>query len=319
MKIVFLDSMTIGTDIDLSRFNDLGEFVCYEKSSREEAYSRVADAEVLIVNKVIADAELMSHAPKLKMVAVTATGYNNVDLSYASAHGIVVANAAGYSTDSVVQHTFALVFALAEKMDYYSNYVRSGEYTKSPMFCNLGRTFYEIKGKRWGIIGLGNIGREVARIATAFGCEVVYYSTSGKNNNSDYKRVSLDEMLETCDIITVHAPLNDNTQKLMNYEAFCKMKNTAIFVNVGRGPIVDEAGLVAAIRENQIAGAGLDVLDVEPMREDCILRELAGDERLIVTPHVAWATFEARGRLMSEVYLNIEAFLKGEKRNVVNS
>ncbi len=315
MKIVFVDSMTIGNDVDLSFLNELGEFVAYSSSTIEEARLRVKDADVVIANKVPMNESTLGEATNVKLIALTATGYNNVDFEYVNSRGIAVTNVAGYSTDSVVQHTFALLLHLGEQLEYYSNYVKSGEYLRSPMFCNLDRTFYELKGKTWGIIGLGEIGREVARLAQCFGCRVIYYSTSGRNANSDYTQVSLDELLAQSDIVTIHAPLNEATHHLMNYEAFCKMKPSSLMVNVGRGPIVDEAGLVKALKENRIAGAALDVIEKEPMQADCPLLEIIKDPRLIVTPHIAWGTLEARTRLMTEVKENIAAFVKGERRN----
>lgn len=317
MKVVFLDSMTVGKDVDLSPFYQLGEFIVYEMSDAKEAAERVKDADVIIANKVLMNEACLKDAPGVKLIALTATGYNNVDFEYVKKRGIAVTNVAGYSTDSVVQHTFALLFQVMEKMDYYTRYVRSGEYMKSPMFCDLGRTFYELKGKTWGIIGLGAIGRGVARVAEAFGCQVIYYSTSRKNNSSDYEQVSMDELLARADVVSVHAPLTEQTRGLMNYEAFCKMKRNAFFVNVGRGPIVEEAGLVRALQENRFGGAALDVISAEPMRPDNPLFSLREDERLVITPHVAWGTFEARSRLMKEVYENIVCFFSGEIRNRV--
>lgn len=317
MKIVFLDSMTVGKDVDLSPFHRLGEFTVYERSNAEEAACRVKDADVIIVNKVLMNQASLKEAHKVKLIALTATGYNNVDFEYVKKRDIAVTNVAGYSTDSVVQHTFALLFHMMEKMDYYTRYVRSGEYMKSPMFCDLGRTFYELKGKTWGIIGLGAIGRGVAQVAEAFGCRVIYYSASGKTNSDDYERVSMEALLTCSDIVSVHAPLTQHTCGLMNYEAFCRMKKNAFFINVGRGPIVDEEGLVRALREDRIGGAALDVISVEPMQPDNPLFSLRDDERLVITPHVAWGTFEARNRLMKEVYENIACFFRGEIRNRV--
>lgn len=317
MKIVFLDSMTIGKDVDLSAFNRLGDFIVYENSTRDEAAARIADADIVLSNKVVLDEKTLCNAHNVKLIAVTATGYNNVDIEYAKSRNIAVTNVAGYSTDSVVQHTFALLLHLYEKLEYYIDYTKSGKYTKSPMFCHLGRTFSELSGKTWGIIGLGTIGRKVAQIATAFGCKVIYYSTTGKNHNSDYEEVDFEQLLSRSDIISIHSALTERTRHLMNYDAFSSMKNSAVVINVGRGPIIDEKDLVKALKENQIAGAALDVIEMEPMTPDCPLLELSNDERLIITPHVAWATFEARTRLMELVYDNIESFLKGEKKNRV--
>lgn len=317
MKIVILDAMTLGNDLDLSKFEKIGEVVRYETSTQEEAAERVVDADIIIVNKVLMNEATLKNAEKLKMIAITATGFNNIDFNYTRTKNITVANVGGYSTDSVVQHTFALMFYVMEKLSYYDNYVKSGEYEKSPVFSHFDRVFMELKGKTWGIIGLGEIGRSVADVAKAFGCRVIYYSTSGRNNNSDYERVSFDEILEQSDILSIHAPLNQATENLMDYEAFQKMKKTAILVNVGRGPIINEADLARALDEGLIGGAGLDVICKEPMAADNPLKKMQDSSKLIITPHIAWATFEARSRLMDEVYKNIEAFLKGEARNVL--
>lgn len=317
MKIVLLDAMTLGNDIDLSKFNIIGEVVRYEQSTPAQAAERLVDADIAIVNKVPMNEATLSCATKLKMIALTATGYNNVDFAYTKMRGITVANVSGYSTDSVVQHTFALMFYVLEKLSYYDNYVKSGEYEKCPMFTHFDRTFMELTGKTWGIIGLGEIGRGVARVAKAFGCRVIYYSTSGKNANPDYEQVSFSEILAQSDILSIHAPLNAATENLMNYEAFKQMKPNSVLINVGRGPIVNEEDLVRALNENLIGGAGLDVIGREPMSADCPLKEIKDSTRLIVTPHIAWATVEARTRLMDEVYQNIQAFLMGEVRNVV--
>ncbi|MBR6697017.1 MAG: D-2-hydroxyacid dehydrogenase [Lachnospiraceae bacterium] len=317
MNIVILDAMTLGDDIDLSIFESIGNLTVYQNTSLDELDERVKDAHVLIVNKVMMNENTLSNATNLKMIALTATGYNNVDLEYAKKRDIRVCNVSGYSTQSVIQHTFALMFYVFEKLNYYDNYVKSGEYTKSPMFTHFGRTFNELYDKTWGIIGLGEIGRGVANVAKAFGANVIYYSTSGKNNDSEYKRVSLEELLETSDIVSIHAPLNEATYHLMNYEAFKQMKKNAVLINVGRGPIINEKDLLRALKEELIAAAALDVLEVEPMLSDSVLLEVKDSDRLVITPHIAWATVEARTRLVTEVKDNIIAFMKGEERNVV--
>lgn len=317
MKIVILDAMTLGNDIDLKQFEQIGEVARYETSTVEEAKVRLAEADIAIVNKVPMTVETLADAGNLKMIALTATGYNNVDLEYVKERGIRVANVGGYSTDSVVQHTFALMFYVMEKLSYYDSYVKSGEYAKAPVFTHFDKIFMELSGKTWGIIGLGEIGRGVAKVAQAFGCRVIYYSTSGRNNNRDYEKVTFDEILAQSDILSIHAPLNAATENLMNYEAFQKMKKTSILINVGRGPIVNEADLKRALEEELIGGAGLDVVCNEPIVPDNPLNSIKDSSKLIITPHIAWATYEARSRLMSEVYRNIQSFLAGEERNVV--
>lgn len=317
MKIVITDSLTLGDDIDLAQFRKLGEVEIYRTSTLEEAVARLADADIAIVNKVPMNESSLANAPKLKMIALTATGYNNVDLIYTNKRGITVTNVAGYSTHSVVQHTFALLFYIMEKLSYYDQYVKSGAYSKSSMFTNFDKVFLELQGKTWGIIGLGEIGRNVARVAKAFGCRVVYYSTSGKNNNSEYERVSFNELLTQSDVVSIHAPLNSTTENLMNYKAFTRMKKSAILLNLGRGPIVNEADLANALNENLIDGAGLDVVCKEPIEVNNPLLTVKDSCKLIITPHIAWATHEARSRLMDEVYENIVAFMNGDKRNIV--
>lgn len=317
MRIVILDALTLGNDIDLGKFSQIGVVERYETSTIEEAAVRLTDADIVIVNKVPMNEITLKNAKKLKMIALTATGFNNVDFTYTNANGITVANVSGYSTDSVVQHTFALMFYVMERLSYYDNYVKNGEYEKCPIFTHFDKTFMELKNKTWGIIGLGEIGRGVAQVANAFGCRVIYYSTSGKNTNRDYERVGFDEILAQSDILSIHAPLNSATENLMNYDAFKKMRKNAILINVGRGPIVNEADLVRALEEELIAGAGLDVITKEPMTVDNPLKKIQDSGKLIITPHIAWATIEARTRLMDEVYMNIEAYLKGQKRNVV--
>ncbi len=242
MKIVFLDANSIGSDIDLSDFSKLGEVVRYGYTDECDMPQRIMDADVIIVNKMEVNAETVGEAPKLKLVCVTATGTNNLDKEFLDARGIAWKNVAGYSTENVAQHTFALLFSLLEKMSYYDTYVKSGRYENDRMFTHFSNVFHELCGSTWGIIGLGNIGRRVADIAKAFGCRVIYYSTSGKHEEEGYERVDLDMLLKTSDIVSVHAPLNENTLDLMDKGAFAKMKNSAIFINVGRGPIVVEEG-----------------------------------------------------------------------------
>lgn len=317
MKIVLLEKKTLGDDINLSAFADLGEVKMYETSTREEAKARIKDAEVVIMNKLNMDEDLLQDAKNVKLICITATGTNNIDLEYTKKRGITVTNVKGYSTTTVVQVTFSLLFYLIGKLPYFDNYVKSGEYEKSDIFTHLGGGFSDISNLTWGIVGLGEIGRNVARVASAFGSNVIYYSTSGKNQNPDYRQVSFDELLEQSDIISVHAPLNENTRNLFDKAAFEKMKKTAIFLNLGRGPIVVEKDLAKALKEGEIAAAGLDVLCVEPIAADNPLNEIKDSNKLIITPHIGWASRETRQRLMDEVYKNIEAFQKGEERNIV--
>ncbi len=319
MKILILDGATFGEDIDISKFNELGEVIVYAESTKQQVLERLKDVnpDAVIVNKIVMGKEEMYTASNLKIILEAATGYNNIDIECAKALNIRVANVAGYSTMSVVQHTFAHLFYLYEKMRYYDDYVKSGDYSNSTIFTNFGNVFNELAGKTWGIVGLGNIGRRVADVAKAFGCKVVYYSASGNTYDTEYEKVELDDLLKNSDIISIHAPLNKYTENLMNYENFKKMKNTAYLINMGRGPIVNEADLAKAINEGEIAGAGLDVLTKEPMSADNPLLTIKDSNKLVITPHNAWATYEARVRLLDEIYNNLKSFINGEARNVV--
>ena len=309
MKIVFLDVKTIGEDIDLSGFERFGEVVKYGFSSPEEARVRTRDADVIILNKVVINEQSIGEAEHLKLVCVTATGTNNLDKEYLEKRGIEWRNVAGYSTETVAQHTFALLFFLMEKLSYYDAYVKSERYIGDTIFTHFENVFHELSGKTWGIIGLGAIGRRVADIAKLFGCRVIYYSTSGKNNQLGYERVDFDTLLKESDVVSVHAPLTADTEGLMNKAAFDRMKKSAIFFNLGRGPIVVEADLADALERGSIAAAGLDVLTIEPMSPSNPLRRIKDSDRLLITPHIAWASIEARTRLMKIIESQISDFL----------
>lgn len=317
MNIVILDRMALGDDIDMTVFDKLGRVTIYERTSPDEVLERLKDADALLTNKVVIGAEQMDKLPRLKYIGINATGTNNIDIAYAAKKNIAVTNVKSYSTDSVVQHTFALLFYVYEKLKSYDDFVKQGEYCDYGCFTYFGEKFAELSGKTWGIIGLGEIGRKVADVAKAFGCRVIYYSTSGRNSNPDYQRVEFGELLERSDIISIHAPLNDKTNNLINKAAFDRMKNSAVLINVGRGPIVNEADLLDALNENKLAAAGLDVISEEPMKRTNPLYGYKDSRRLIITPHIAWATNEARQRLVDEAYLNLEAFINGEERNRV--
>ena len=308
MKIVFLDVKTIGEDLDLSGFDALGEVVKYGFSSPEEIPERVKDADVIVLNKPSINEQTIGTAKNLKLVCVTGTGTNHLDKEYLTQRGIAWRNVAGYSTESVSQHTFALLFYLIEKLHFYDSYIKEERYVNDTLFTHFSEHFNQICGKTWGIIGLGNIGRRVADIARAFGANVIYYSTSGKNDQEGYSRVDLDTLLKNSDIISVHAPLNADTEGLMNKAAFAKMKSNAIFLNLGRGAIVAEQDLADALTQHQIAGAGLDVLCKEPMSPDNPLLNIKDSNRLIITPHIAWASVEARTNLMNIIVGQIKEF-----------
>lgn len=318
MKIGVLDALTVGQDIDLSPLNACGDVVIYDLTSPEEVAERVKDLDVIITNKVVLGKENLKDCTHLKMIGLLATGYNNIDIDYAREKGIAVANVAGYSTESVAQHTFAMLLHLMEHLGQYDAYVKSKEYADSETFTYIAWPYRELSGKTLGIIGFGAIGKAVARIATAFGMNVVYYSTSGQNNSgSDCKRVSLDELLTMSDVVSIHAPYNEKTHQLIGYEQIEKMKENAYLLNLGRGNIVVEEDLTRALNENLIAGAGLDVLAKEPIDHHNPLFKVVDKNKILITPHIAWASVEARTQLIKEVVMNIEALKNGEKRNRV--
>lgn len=316
MKIVFLEADSLGDDMSFERFFELGEINVYGETQLEQVPERIAEADAVLVNKLPMNESTLKDAKYLKYIGVTATGTNNIDFEYTNSRGITVTNVAGYSTDVVAQHTFAMVLYLMEHLRYYDDYVKSGDYVHCKSFCHMDRRFNELAGKTWGIIGLGAIGKRVAQIAEVFGCRVIYCSPSGKNNNTDYRQVDFDTLLAKSDIVSVHTPLTEKTHHMMDYDAFCKMKKSAIFINVSRGPVVDEKGLQKALHKEKIAAAGLDVLEHEPMSKDCPLRKFEDSDRLLITPHIAWAAVEARTRLLDEVWMNLDAYLNGEERNV---
>ncbi len=308
MKIVFLDAKTLGDDADFSLFKQFGTFEAYDISSLSQRIEHIGDAKIVLTNKVLIDKEVMDACPNLGLICVTATGMNNVDLVYAKEKGIRVKNVAGYSTASVTQTTFSLALYLIGQMAYYDGYVKSGGWVHSKIFTHIERPFSEIKGKRWGIIGFGTIGKEVAKVASAFGATVVYYSTSGANNDAQYERLELETLMRSCDIISIHAPLNEHTKGLIAHEQLAWMKKGALLVNVGRGGIVDEKALAFAIDEQGIY-AGIDVVGIEPMEEGNPLLHVKQSHRLAMTPHVAWASVEARRELMRLVGENIKDYL----------
>ena len=315
MKIVLLDRNSIGFDIDVDLFAKLGDFTYHNTADVETSKTLIKDADVVIFNKTKMNEEILAGAPNVKLLCVTATGFDKIDLEYAQKRGIAACNIKDYSTPAVVQHTFALALSVLEKIRYYDDYVKSGAYSEQMGFSHFEKTYFELQGKTWGIIGLGNIGRGVAKVAEACGCKVIFYSASGSNTTTDYERVDFDTLCAQADILSLHCPLSDKTRGIMNLDAFRKMKETAVLVNVARGPVVNEEDLYIALTEGLIAGAGLDVLSKEPMDKNNSLGKIKDSEKLIITPHMAWASVEARTRCMEEVYRNIEAFTAGEMRN----
>lgn len=304
MKIVFLDAATMG-DTSLAAIEKLGELVCWPTSTPEEALRRVSDCEVLIINKVKVTEALLEAAPKLRLVCEAATGVNNIDLTACERGGIPVRNVAGYSTDSVVQATFMHMLTLLGSGPYFDQAVKSGHYSRSGLFTDVSRPFLEITGKTLGVIGMGNIGTKVAKIATAFGMKIVYYSTSGTGHCTDYPCVSLEELMRTSDVITIHAPYNERTAGLVGDKELRMMKPTAFILNMGRGGIIVEEALAKVIDEGVIGGAGLDVFTTEPLPADNPLLHTRHPEKLSLTPHTAWASVEARERLVAAMAENI--------------
>ena len=318
MKIVMLDRNSIGMDISTDGFKKFGDWQEYDTMSQEDSRPLIQDADVIIFNKTRMNQELLKDAKKVRLLCVTATGYDNVDLVYARSRKIAVCNVRNYSTPAVVQHTFSLALYLLEKISFYNEYVRSGAYSAQMGFSNFSEHYWELSGKTWGIIGMGNIGRGVARVAQAFGCHVMFTSMSGRAHNEAYEQVDFETLLEKSDIISLHCPLTKETENLMNLQAFSKMKKSAILINVARGAVVNDADLYMALSQDMIAAAGLDVLTKEPMDPKNPLAQIKDGRKLIITPHMAWASVEARTRCMQEIEKNIDAFLQGEQRNRVD-
>ena len=306
MKIVFLDEYSI-CGRDISAIKSFGEYIGYETTSPDQVLERCADAEVVISNKVVLNADTIAALPKLRLICVAATGMNNIDLNAAAEHGVEVRNAVGYSTYSVAETTLCSALSLLREVTYYDNFFKSGTYAAAERIFNFDRPTAQLRGKRWGIIGLGNIGREVARLAEAFGCEVSYYSTSGVARNESYKSVELNELLATSDIVSIHCPLNERTHNLIGAEQLAKIKPSAIIINVARGGIVNEAALAEALNNNTLRGAALDVFTSEPLRESP-LYSLNDPYRLLASPHNAWSSVEAIDRLIACIAGNIQDY-----------
>ncbi len=302
MKIVVLDAITLG-DVNWEKLKEFGSLKIFNTTNSDEVIERVKDADIIITNKVVIDKNVIDNALNLKLIQVAATGTDNIDIEYANSRGITVKNVVGYSTDSVVQLTFALALSLICKIKYFDKYTREN-YANSGIFTHI-QNWYEIKGKTWGVIGLGNIGKKVAKIAECFGANVIYYSTSGKNFSDEFKRVGLKELLSSSDIISIHAPLNDNTKNLLNFENLSLIKENSILINAGRGGIVNEQDLAEILKTKNIF-VGLDVFEKEPVNTDNPLLKLS--DQTVLTPHIAWTSMEARERLFEGIYGNIKDF-----------
>ena len=307
MKIVFLDEYSV-CGRDLSSIKRWGDYTGYETTSPDEVLEKSKDAEIIISNKVVLNAETIASLPHLRLICVAATGMNNIDLNAAAEHGVEVRNAVGYSTHAVAETTLSSALALLREVTYYDNYFKSGAYSSSERIFNFDRPTAQLRGKRWGIIGMGNIGREVARLAEAFGCEVSYYSTSGVERKEAYPQLSLSELLSTSDILSIHCPLNERTHSLIGAEQLAQMKPSAILINVARGGIVDEVALADALNEKRLRGAALDVFTSEPLRESP-LYTLKDPYRLLASPHNAWSPVEAIDRLIGCIEQNIADYV----------
>lgn len=317
MKIVVMDRSSVGDDTSVDGFSAFGEVELYYSTPNELVAERIKDAEIIINNKNLLNEASLKDAKNVKLICQLATGYDNVDVDYCRQRGIRVANVRNYSTAAVVQHTIALALSVLENIPYYDEYVKSGAYASQPRFSHYGKIYYELDGKTWGIIGMGNIGKGVAKVAEALGCKVIFYSASGNSTCTEYERVEFDELLARADVLSLHCPLSERTKYIINAEALRRMKKDAILVNVARGAVVDTAALADALLAGEIRGAGLDVFEKEPMIPEDKLLAVTDTGRLQMTPHMAWASTEARQRCVDETCLNIEAFLKGEERNLV--
>jgi len=325
MKIVMpeRDTLTRG-DVDTSPFEEFGDVVVVDHTDLDAIKSELQDADALIVNKLNVTADLLQGAEKLRYIGECATGFNNIDIDYCREHGIVVTNAPAYSTDAVAQHVFALLLEYYSKVHDYNNYVQHGDWIRSPIFSGFVYDARELSGKTFGVVGYGRIGKKVGRIADAFGMKVLAYSRTqceglqeGENRSENgVKFVPFTSLLEESDIVSIHCPLNPQSDGLFSDETFASMKEGAFLINTARGPIVDEQALANALQSGKLCGAALDVLETEPMSEDC---PLLGVPNCIITPHVAWAPLETRQRLVDICVDNLAAFVRGDPKNVVTA
>lgn len=317
MKLVVLERNSVGTDVDVSCFEQFGEVTYYANTAAEHVAERIREADIVISNKAPLNESTLADASNVKLICLLATGYDCVDTEYCKKRGIKVTNVANYCTPAVAQHTMLLAMMLSEKIAYYDDYVKSGAYSAQDRFSHFDRVFHDLDGKTWGIVGMGTIGHKVAELASAFGCQVIFYSASGKSTCTDYPKVDLDTLLRESDIVSLHCPLTDRTRNLIGKDAFDKMKETAILINVARGPVVNNQDLYQALMDGKIMAAGLDVLEKEPMEASNPLSQVKDSTKLIITPHMSWASIESRTRMIAEIVKNIEAFLRGEDRNTV--
>ena len=311
LKIVFLDAGTLGADIDLSMFEKFGTLTVYQSTLQEEFAKNVGDSDVVIINKLKVGRHNLPKCKNVKLVCVTATGYDNIDTEYCRDNGIAVCNVVGYSTQNVAQLTVAMVLSLICHLNEYNRSVADGTYSHGKSANILTPVYHEIFGKTWGIVGYGNIGKQVGKVAEALGCRVIVYK---RTPTDDAECVDIDTLCRESDIISVHTPLNDGTRDLISRERIAMMKNDAILINVARGAVTDEEALAEAILEGRLGGLGVDVYSKEPFPETHPFSKIAGRDNVILTPHMAWGSYEARVRCCEEICLNIEAYLRGENR-----
>lgn len=317
MKIVILDGYTANpSDYSWKELNSFGEVEIYDRTSRDEVIARAKDADMVLTNKVVLKGETLAQLPQLKYIGILATGYNIIDVEETRARGIVVANVPAYSTDSVAQMTFAHVLNITNRIEHYADQNRKGQWSAAADFCYWDTPLSELAGKTFGIVGLGNIGQKVASIALSFGMRVIALtSKKAEEMPKGVEKADLEELLTQSDVLSLHCPLTENTREMINRQSLAKMKRGAILVNTGRGPLVNEADVADALAECRLAGYGSDVMSSEPPKAD---NPLLKQPNAFITPHIAWATAEARGRLMATAIENAKAFIAGKPQNVVN-
>lgn len=319
MKIVVLERNSVGPDTSIDIFNELGEVVAYPNTTTvEEVIERTKDADIVVANKSPMNEKSLSQAGNLKLVCEFATGFDNCDLKYLRSRNIPVCNVINYCTDMVAQHTFAIALALGQSLPHYDNYVKSGAYSAQSRFSNFDVPFYELAGKTWGIVGMGNIGQKVAKIASAFGCRVIFHSVTGNSKVTEYEMVDKDTLLRESDYLSIHCPLSDLTRDFIDAKALKAMKNNAVLINVARGPVVNNRDLYEALISGEIKAAGLDVMEKEPLEISNPLSLIKDSNKLIITPHLAWGSVEARQRCVDYAYENMKAFIEGHPEHVVN-
>lgn len=315
MKIAILDAKTLGDDVEYSALEKMGELFVYQQTSKEHICERLRGIDCAVFNKVRLTADILESCPDLKLICVTATGYDNVDVDYCASHGIAVCNVKGYSTDSVALVTVSGALSLITHLSQYDRHVKSGEYTTGGVQNRLVPVYHELRGKTWGIVGLGDIGKAVAKVAESFGCKILAFKRTPDKN---YSCTDLETLMKQSDIISIHLPASSETKKIVSRKMISLMKDTAILVNAARGAVIDEEAVTDAVLDGKIAGYATDVYSTEPLPEGHPYEKLYGLDNVILTPHMAWGAYEARVRLIEEISMNIESYKNGDKRNRVD-